>query len=74
MANRLDGRVKKLEDITIEVKRAAIVTFTGLGDNQDYTADTAKFTIGDESDLTYEDILKRGYEVMTFMPRKDMNK
>lgn len=73
MANR-KSRLDKLESASAHLSRSAVVIYSGLGTDQDYTAASARFIIDNQHDINYGEILDRDYAFITYMPIKDKNK
>ncbi len=73
MSNR-KSRLDKLESASAHLSRSAIVVYSGLGTDQNYIAPSARFTIDNEHDITYNEIQARGYAFITYMPVKAKNK
>lgn len=73
MSNR-KTRLDKLESASVHLSKSAIVIYSGLGTDQNYTAPSARFKIDNQNNITYGEIQDRGYAFITYMPVKDASK
>ena len=73
MSNK-KSRLDKLESASVHLSRSAVVTYSCLGRDQDYTAPDARFKIGNEDDIIYDEIQASDYAFIAYMPVKNANK